>query len=122
MQRRSLSVNKYGAKKAQRGPITFDSQKEAARYDQLVLLERAGEIRGLRLQPEFTLQEAFTTPAGEKIRAIRYRADFAYEQKIVEGIDIRWAPVVEDVKGYRTKEYDLKKKLMAGAGVRVREV
>ena len=39
-------MNKYGAKKAQRGPITFDSQKEAARYDQLVLLERAGEIRG----------------------------------------------------------------------------
>ena len=115
-------MNKYGAKKAQRGPITFDSQKEAARYDQLVLLERAGEIRGLRLQPEFTLQEAFTTPAGEKIRAIRYRADFAYEQKIVEGIDIRWAPVVEDVKGYRTKEYEIKKKLMAGAGIRVREV
>ena len=107
-------MNKYGAKKAQRGPITFDSQKEAARYDQLVLLERAGEIRGLRLQPEFTLQEAFTTPSGEKIRAIR--------QKIVEGIDTRWAPVVEDVKGYRTKEYEIKKKLMAGAGVRVREV
>ena len=114
-------MNKYGAKKAQRGPITFDSQKEAARYDQLVL-ERAGEIRGLRLQPEFTLQEAFTTPSGEKIRAIRYRADFAYEQKIVEGIDTRMAPVVEDVKGYRTKEYEIKKKLMAGAGVRVREV
>lgn len=88
----------------------------------MMMLERAGEIRGLRLQPEFTLQEAFTTQAGEKIRAIRYRADFTYEQKIVEGIDIRWAPVVEDVKGYRTKEYGIKKKLMAGAGIRVREV
>lgn len=115
-------MNKYGAKKAQRGPITFDSQKEAARYDELMLLAQAGKIRGLRLQPEFTLQDAFTTPEGEKVRAVRYRADFAYEQKIVEGIDIRWVPVVEDVKGFRTKEYELKKKLMAGAGIRVREV
>ena len=48
-------MNKYGAKKAHRGPITFDSQKEAARYDELMLLVQAGEIRGLRLQPEFTL-------------------------------------------------------------------
>ena len=116
-------MNKYGAKKAQRGPITFDSQKEAARYDQLVLLERAGEIRGLRLQPEFTLQEAFTTPSGEKIRAIRYRADFAYEQKIVEGIDTRWAPVVEDVKGVRTQAYVIKRKLMLWRhGIRIREI
>ena len=55
-------MNKYGNKKAVRNGITFDSQKEAARYDQLMLRLCAGEIRDLKLQPEFTLQEAFTTP------------------------------------------------------------
>lgn len=73
-------ANKYGNKKAVRNGITFDSQKEAARYDQLMLLVCAGEIRDLKLQPEFTLQEAFTTPLGERVRAIRYRADFSYER------------------------------------------
>ena len=57
-------MNKYGNKKAVRNGITFDSQKEAARYDQLMLRLCAGEIRDLKLQPEFTLQEAFTTPLG----------------------------------------------------------
>lgn len=73
-------MNKYGNKKAVRNGITFDSQKEAARYDQLMLRLCAGEIRDLKLQPEFTLQEAFTTPLGERVRAIKYRADFAYER------------------------------------------
>ena len=50
-------MNKYGNKKAVRNGITFDSQKEAARYDQLMLRLCAGEIRDLKLQPEFTLQE-----------------------------------------------------------------
>lgn len=70
-------MNKYGNKKAVRNGITFDSQKEAARYDQLMLRLCAGEIRDLKLQPEFTLQEAFTTPLGERVRAIKYRADFS---------------------------------------------
>ena len=65
-------ANKYGNKKAVRNGITFDSQKEAARYDQLMLRLCAGEIRDLKLQPEFTLQEAFTTPLGECVRAIKY--------------------------------------------------
>ena len=64
-------MNKYGNKKAVRNGITFDSQKEAARYDQLMLRLCAGEIRDLKLQPEFTLQEAFTTPLGERVRAIK---------------------------------------------------
>lgn len=71
-------MNKYGNKKAVRNGITFDSQKEAARYDQLMLRLCAGEIRDLKLQPEFTLQEAFTTPLGERVRAIKYRADFSH--------------------------------------------
>jgi hypothetical protein len=117
-------ANKYGNKKAVRNGITFDSQKEAARYDQLMLMLCAGEIRDLKLQPEFTLQEAFTTPLGERVRAIKYRADFAYERPTEPDCTgaIHWLPVVEDVKGYKTKEYELKKKLMAGRGIHVVEV
>ena len=117
-------MNKYGNKKAVRNGITFDSQKEAARYDQLMLLVCAGEIRDLKLQPEFTPHDAFTTPLGERVRAIRYRADFSYERLTEPDCTgtVHWLPVVEDVKGFKTKEYELKKKLMAGNGIRVVEV
>lgn len=113
---------KYGNKKTVRNGITFDSQKEAARYDALMLLLAAGEIRDLKLQPEFTLQEAFTTPDGERVRAVRYRADFSYRRRVKEGADTRWERVVEDVKGFRTKDYELKRKLMLGMGVTVTEL
>lgn len=115
-------MNKYGNKKAQRGTITFDSQKEAARYDELMLLLKAGKIRCLKLQPEFTLKEAFHMPDGERSGPIRYRADFSYEKLVQEGPDVKIIRVVEDVKGYRTKEYEMKKKLMEDRGYRVVEV
>lgn len=86
--------------------LRFDSQKEARRYDYLIERERAGLIRDLRLQVDFTLQEAYTDTEGRWVRAIRYRADFTYRE--------RDCLVVEDVKsrGTRTREYLLKRKLM----------
>ena len=86
--------------------IRFDSQKEARRYDELMLLYKAGKIQSLKLQPQFTLQEAYTTPDGSRVRAIRYVADFSYNTG--NGI------VVEDVKSKatKTKLYEIKKKLM----------
>lgn len=110
--------NKYGAKKTVVNGITFDSQREAERYCELMLMLRAGEIRELRLQPEFTLQEGFRTPSGEKVRAVKYIADFSY--KITIGGEER--TFVEDVKGVRTKDYALKKKLMEGKGIKIMEV
>ena len=110
--------------------IKFDSKREASRYDDLMLLLRAGKIRSLKLQPEYTVQEAFTTPEGDRVRAVRYRADFAYEKLErnryedydgPEYID-EWVPVIEDVKGVRTRPYLLKKKMMAEKGYTVREV
>ena len=62
--------------------IRFDSRREAARFDELCLLERAGAIRELRLQQDFTLQEAYTLPNGNRVREIRYRADFVYERRL----------------------------------------
>ena len=87
--------------------LRFDSQKEARRYDHLALRQQAGEIHDLRLQVDFTLQEAYTDPEGRRVRAIRYRADFTYRER-----DGRL--VVEDVKSKptRTREYLIKRKLM----------
>ena len=87
--------------------LRFDSQKEARRYDPLTLRQQAGEIHDLRLQVDFTLQEAYTDQEGRRVRAIRYRADFTYRER-----DGRL--VVEDVKSKptRTREYLIKRKLM----------
>lgn len=86
--------------------IKFDSQKEARRFDELMVLYRAGQIHDLKLQPQFTLQESYVTPEGKRIRAIRYVADFSYNTGL--------GKVVEDIKGgkaTKTNVYELKKKL-----------
>lgn len=96
--------------------IRFDSKKEARRFDELLAMLQAGKIRELKLQPQFTLQEAYTTTEGVRVRAIRYQADFSYE-RITEPDrhgEMRWLKVVEDVKSRATKTrvYAMKKKLM----------
>ena len=105
--------------------IRFDSQKEARRYAQLQILQQEGKIRNLKLQADFTLQEAYTTDSGERIRAIRYRADFTYERPTKPDCNgtVYWLPVVEDVKGKKTAVYAMKKKLMRERlGIEVQEV
>ena len=110
---------KYQNQKAERGEIHFDSQKEARRYDELLLMLRAGEIRDLRLQPQFTIQESYVTETGERVRAIRYTADFSYIR------EVSGEKIVEDVKSgpTRTKEYLRNRKFMRSMyGIDVREV
>lgn len=96
-------MSKYHARKTKVDGIMFDSKREAARYKELQLLERAGEISGLERQVSFELLPPFTHK-GRKVRGIQYRADFTYTTKEGEYI-------VEDVKGVRTQAYKLKKKL-----------
>ncbi|MBO7670136.1 MAG: DUF1064 domain-containing protein [Oscillospiraceae bacterium] len=130
---RNVRESKYHAQPDTRGNIRFDSKKEARRYDDLMLLLKSGKIRNLKLQPQFTLQEAYTTPDGNRVRAIRYVADYSYEQmrpywKGYEAHcpDDGWYLVVEDVKGGKatqTREYALKKKLLLERfGIEVTEV
>lgn len=110
--------------------LRFDSQKEARRYDELAALERAGKIRDLRMQVDFTLQEAYTDGEGQRVRAIRYKADFTYLRKMENGgltkvpcldgegyrlvHNPEWKMVVEDVKSRatKTKTYAMKRKMM----------
>lgn len=103
--------------------IKFDSKKEAARYDFLMLELAAGRIRDLRLQYQILLQPAYTDAVtGERIRAISYLADFRYERQDEAGA---WREVIEDTKGgkngkgTRTAEFNIKKKLLNDKGIRV---
>lgn len=72
-------MNKYKNKKVQVDMFVFDSIAESRRYKELKLLEQAGEISKLELQPKFTLQESFRKN-GKAYRKIEYRADFMYCQ------------------------------------------
>ena len=110
-------ASKYHSAPAERGELRFDSQKEAQRYDELMVMLRAGIISDLRLQPQFTLQESYITEAGERIRAVRYTADFSYR--------FGGKLVVEDVKSTatRTKEYLRNRKFMRSKfGIEIQEV
>lgn len=97
-----MRYSKYKAVKTKIDDIVFDSVLEAKRYKQLKLLEDAGAIKNLQLQPKFRLMDSYEYD-GKTIRAIDYIADFMYEE---DG-----KRVVEDVKGIRTKDYIIKSKL-----------
>ena len=91
MKRRS----KYNATRTEVDGIMFHSKKEAKRYVELKLLQKEKQIQDLRLQVVFDL----TMP-------VRYIADFVYWDRLTG------KQVVEDVKGFRTAEYNRKKRLM----------
>lgn len=92
--------SKYRAVKTEIDGIMFDSKHEAARYQELRLLEQAGEISNLRLQVPFEL-----IAKSKYGRSIKYVADFVYSRN---GLT-----VVEDAKGMKTPVYRLKKRMMA---------
>jgi hypothetical protein len=96
--------NKYGNKKVISDGFTFDSKAEYRRYQQLKLLQQAGEISGLKVHPPFRLIPSFTDGSGKRHRAVFYEADFSYTENGTE--------VVEDVKGVRTAVFKLKHKLL----------
>lgn len=108
--------NKYGAKKTTIGGIRFDSRAEAKRYTELQLLQKAGVIANLQRQVAIPLKGALgpiLTPTGRKAT---YKADFVY-------VDLeRNAEVIEDVKGFETPEYKLKRAILAAQGITIREI
>ena len=107
---------KYGNKKTVVDGITFDSKKEATRFAELKLLQRAGEIFDLQRQVPFTLIPKQVRDGKTIERPCVYKADFVYKDK--DGTEI-----VEDTKGMKTKEYIIKRKLMLWQfGIVVKEV
>jgi hypothetical protein len=119
-------MNKYHSKKVTRNGITYDSTKECRRHQQLLLLERAGEITDLQRQVEFVLIPAQREPDTIGVRggvkkgkviehAVKYVADFCYKENGKQ--------IVEDTKGFRTKDYVLKRKMMLYFhGIRIKEI
>jgi hypothetical protein len=98
-------MSKYGNRKVTIDGYHFDSLREGARYQELRLLEKAGEITNLTVHPVFLIQDGFVYH-GKKIRKVTYEADFEY-----------WDPffvhdiVIEDVKGVQTEAFKIKWKL-----------
>jgi Protein of unknown function (DUF1064) len=106
----ALTQNKYHAERSVVNGRTFDSGQEGNRAIELQWLEKLGEITNLQYQVSY---EVIPKQDGEG--AAYYRADFVYFDK--EG-----HLVVEDAKGFRTKEYLLKRKLMLLVhGIRIKE-
>lgn len=101
-------ANKYHAQPTTRvidgETVRFDSRREAQRWDDLCWMQRAGKISDLRRQVRYELVPAQVKPDGKRTRPVEYVADFVYW---MDG-----KTVVEDAKGVRTREYQIKKKLM----------
>lgn len=91
--------------------IKHDSRKEARRWVELTLLQRAGEISDLKRQVKYEL-----IPKQEGERAVTYIADFVYTDKKTG------STVIEDCKGFKTDVYKLKKKLLQWRyGIKIKE-
>ena len=108
--------NKYRAIPTTVDGIKFASKREAARYSELKLLERAGAIRGLAVHPSWPM-----AVNGKKIG--RYTADFMYAERLSDGeySDV----IIEDVKSKasKTEAYGLRKKLMLAIyGIEIKEI
>ena len=108
--------SKYNNNKIKYQGLTFDSQKEFEYYLILKDKEKRGLVFNLKRQVPLEIQPAFTDKTGVKQRAITYKADFVYTDRL-SGKE-RYI----DVKGFRTEVYKLKKKLLAYKNIIIEEV
>ena len=110
-----MTNRKFGNIPQEVDGIRFDSMKEARRWGQLRILEKAGEIRNLKRQVRITLEgkdgPLRFVPSG---RTAVYVADFTYEDR-----RLNWATVIEDSKGHETPEFKLKRAVLAAQGIEV---
>lgn len=125
---RRKNGNKYNNKKVEVDGIIFDSKREAERYQELSLLEKAGVIRDLQRQVKYILIPTQREPdivgkrggikPGKVIeKECSYVADFVYFD------NEKQENIVEDTKGFRTKDYTIKRKLMLYIhGIRINEI
>ena len=101
---KEMQPNKYHNIKTDVNGVKFDSAKEANYYADLLLLQKAGEVTAIELQPKFVLHPGYMR-GRKKIRPITYIADFRVTYK-----DGR--VVVVDAKGVSTREYQNKVKML----------
>lgn len=121
----------YNVKTKTTDGLIFDSTREARRWEQLLLMQKAGQIKDIQRQVEYELipaqYESYErySKKGKRLkdgvhlieREVKYIADFVYT-KVETG-----ETIVEDAKGVRTKDYTIKRKLMLAVhGIRIKEV
>lgn len=128
-----MKANKYHSQKAEFDGMVFDSRRELNRYRELKLMESAGLIVNLRRQVKYVLipvqretsdevykrgdKKGLPKPGRVIEKECAYIADFVYFD--VEKQDV----IVEDTKGFRTKDYTIKRKLMLYRhGIRIKEI
>lgn len=108
-------MSKYHSRKITKDGITYDSVKEYRRFCELSLLQKAGKVTDLQRQVKFELIPSQRIDGKVVERPCHYVADFVYTQ---DG-----ERVVEDTKGFRTKDYILKRKMMLFFhGIKINEV
>lgn len=107
--------HKYRAQRVTIDGITFDSRREARRWAQLQLLERAGEIENLRRQVVVPLEGRDGPLLARKGRQMRITVDFAYLD-LSTGLTI-----YEDAKGFATRDYEVRRAVAAAQGVEIVE-
>lgn len=108
-------MSKYKSRKYSIDGVVFDSKKEANRWFELVLLQKAGQVTDLKRQVKYELIPSQRVDGKVAERACTYVADFVYKQN--------GKTVVEDTKGFKTKDYIIKRKLMLWVhGIRIVEV
>lgn len=105
--------SKYGNKPCELDGEKFDSEKEMRRWQVLTAEENAGVISGLLRQVSFEIAASVVID-GRKCPARHYVADFVYQR---DGVT-----VIEDVKGFLTQMYRLKRHLMALQGLTITEI
>ena len=105
---------KYNNTKTIVNDITFDSKREAKRYNELKLLERCNIISDLQLQVSYVLIPAQKGGLRNEL-ALKYIADFVYFDNELNKI------IIEDVKGVKTPIYIAKRKMMKSLGYEVTE-
>ena len=114
--RKPAKKSKYGNKRVTVDGIKFDSKREAGRWVVLCRRLSAGEIIDLKRQVKIPLlgrDDGVKTPTG---RQAHYIADFTYTDLTLNGVH-----VIEDAKGFPTKEYLLKRAILSAQGVEIEE-
>lgn len=109
-------MNKFGAIATTVDGIKFPSLKEARRWGELRLMERAGEIRGLRRQVKIDLQGQNGPLRTRTGKAMKLTVDFVYEDR-----RLNWAQVYEDSKGTPTRDYEVRRAVAQAMGIEVTE-
>lgn len=113
---------KYNAVKVRYDGYTFDSKAECQRYCELRLLERAGEIKDLQVHKKYELiptqrEKKYNGFGAVLEKSVTYEADFVYTSVRSN------KTIVEDVKGVRTRDYIIKRKLMLWVhGIKITEI